>query len=413
MRVAIVGAGIGGLTLACGLQRSGIDATVYERDYGLGDTGGYHLHLHSQALAALRRLVKPQVLEQLYGSSTAGNIDLTTAMRDHRGRRLATVHGAKDDGSVNIDRVTLRKLLTHQVGDSIRWGATCVEYVATSGAGAVVRFADGRSAHADVVVGADGARSVIAEQLSGGRAASVPVGLVGVGGMTPASALSAATTEFLGTRGSNFALGPRRTALYIGFHDPVANPVLDVALWDPPNTPEATYIWGAMLDESPSALPLLQLSGRELGVATARKLTSLGWSRNLTTVIDNAAATGLAAFRLRTAEPTALAPWPGGPVCAIGDAVHAVPPTGGQGAATAILDAAILSDELIGAARGDKTVALAINDFSLQMRAYARAVVEDSLKPVAWIERSSTQPGRVAMRAAGALADLRFRVVRR
>lgn len=413
MKVAIIGAGIGGLALGCGLRRSGIEATVYERDGGLGDTGGYHLHLHSRALDALRSLLVPEVLEQIYGSSTAGDIDLTTAMRDHRARRLATLRGAEDGRSINIDRATLLRLLAHQVGDSVRWGATCLDHAATPGGGAVVRFVDGSTVHADVVVGADGARSAVAEQLSQGRVASRPVGLVGVGGVTPASALSTTTAELLGTSGSNFALGPRRTALYVGFHDPIANPVADVALWEPPATREATYIFGAMLGESPASLSLLQLSGRELGAATARQLSSLGWSPDLTAVIANTAETSLAAFRLRSADPEVLAPWAAGPVCAIGDAVHAVPPTGGQGAATAILDAQVLCDELTAAARGDKTVAVAVHDFSSQMRTYAQTAVNDSLKPVTWMERSSTRPGRIAMRTAGVFADLRRGVVRR
>ncbi len=46
MKVAVVGAGIGGLCLAQGLRRNGIEVTVYERDDALSSRGqGYRVHL--------------------------------------------------------------------------------------------------------------------------------------------------------------------------------------------------------------------------------------------------------------------------------------------------------------------------------------------------------------------------------
>jgi 5-methylphenazine-1-carboxylate 1-monooxygenase len=39
MRVAVVGAGLGGLSLAHGLLRAGAEVTVYERDQALDSRG--------------------------------------------------------------------------------------------------------------------------------------------------------------------------------------------------------------------------------------------------------------------------------------------------------------------------------------------------------------------------------------
>ena len=406
MKVAIIGAGIGGLALACGLRGNGVDVAVYERDGYPSDTGGYHLHLHSRALAALRQLLTPDVLEQLYGSAADGEVDLSSVMRDHRGRQIARIRSSDAGQSLNIDRVTLRRLLAHNVSDAIEWSRTCVGYAITPNGDVDIRFLDGSQVRVDVVVAADGASSAVAQQLSGGRPASSPVGLVGIGGFTPASSLSLSTVDYLGTDRSNFALGPKRSALYIGHHDPVTSPALRVALWEPPATAEPTFIWGAMLDETPQTCSLLGLSGADLRHATLDRLAALGWHPSLTTVVDRAVPTGLAAFRLRAANPRALAPWSAGAVCALGDAVHAVPPTGGQGAATAILDAELLCAELTAASRSDKTVAMAVHDFYAEMRTYAHTVVEESLVPVTWMTRASTPPGRLAMRAAGAIAAL-------
>ena len=46
LRVAVAGAGLGGLCLAQGLLKAGVDVTVYERDARLaGRRQGYRLHV--------------------------------------------------------------------------------------------------------------------------------------------------------------------------------------------------------------------------------------------------------------------------------------------------------------------------------------------------------------------------------
>ena len=56
LRVAIVGAGLGGLCLAQGLLREGVEVTLYERDVSLdGRRQGYRLHLDARAGLALAR----------------------------------------------------------------------------------------------------------------------------------------------------------------------------------------------------------------------------------------------------------------------------------------------------------------------------------------------------------------------
>ncbi|HEY1618987.1 MAG TPA: NAD(P)-binding protein, partial [Streptosporangiaceae bacterium] len=56
LRVAVAGAGLGGLCLAQGLAAAGLDVTVYERDAGLASRRqGYRIHLGpygAQAIAA-------------------------------------------------------------------------------------------------------------------------------------------------------------------------------------------------------------------------------------------------------------------------------------------------------------------------------------------------------------------------
>ena len=63
VRVAVAGAGLGGLCLAQGLLRAGAEVTVYERDNGLaGRQQGYRLHVDARAGLALQDCLPPELL---------------------------------------------------------------------------------------------------------------------------------------------------------------------------------------------------------------------------------------------------------------------------------------------------------------------------------------------------------------
>ena len=93
-------------------------------------------------------------------------------------------------------------------------------------------------------------------------------------------------------------------------------------------------------------------------------------------------------------------PWPAGRVTALGDAVHAMPPTGGQGAATAIHDADRLAAHLAGVRAGRTALATAVADFHRDMAGYAPAAVAESLRPVRWIRALGGPTTTVLARAA-------------
>ena len=60
LRVAVAGAGLGGLCLAQGLLKAGVDVTVYERDERLdGRRQGYRLHVDARAGLALEQCLPP------------------------------------------------------------------------------------------------------------------------------------------------------------------------------------------------------------------------------------------------------------------------------------------------------------------------------------------------------------------
>ena len=68
MKVAVAGAGVGGLCLAQGLLKAGLEVAVYERDQAL-DAGGQGYRLHLDAAPALRACLPPDLYELCVATS--------------------------------------------------------------------------------------------------------------------------------------------------------------------------------------------------------------------------------------------------------------------------------------------------------------------------------------------------------
>ena len=68
LNVLIIGAGLGGLTLARSLRSSGIAFEIYERDLSPWDRPqGYRLHLDGDAINAAREVLSPELAQVFEG----------------------------------------------------------------------------------------------------------------------------------------------------------------------------------------------------------------------------------------------------------------------------------------------------------------------------------------------------------
>lgn len=410
IRALIAGGGLGGLALAAGLRRRGIDVTVIERDTDLTSTGGYHIHLDEAATGALRDLLDPEAFEQVLASSATSRLQGGDIMRDMRGRLLFRSQAADDDGGVNIDRITLRLILADAVGDALVRGRSVASHRVHAD-GVEVTLDDGSTLEGTLLVGAEGVHSPTAQQLAGGPT-STPTGLLGIGGRTAVADLPP-RAQALFARDSGLAIGPSGTGLYIGYHDPANQAAVTSPRPNRSVTTEPTYIWGAVLAESAATERLRALTGAALRDATTALLRTAGWTSPMLDVIERSATEGIATFRFHAGapDPNRLAPWPAGTVTALGDAVHAMPPTAGMGAATAIMDAADLATQLEAVRDGAATVPAAVHRFEHGMRVRGAAAIRASLKPIGMIHATTTPVGRVAARVGlplgAALAKLR------
>jgi 2-polyprenyl-6-methoxyphenol hydroxylase-like FAD-dependent oxidoreductase len=152
--IAIIGAGLGGLTLARILHVNGIEAAVYELDESpTARTQGGMLDIHEESgQQALRAagLYDDFLKLILPGAESMKIYDQHAVLRmseDHEGTGRPEVH-----------RRDLRYLLLGSLPDGvIRWGSKVVEISDDR----EVRVADGSTFTADLLVGADGAWSKV------------------------------------------------------------------------------------------------------------------------------------------------------------------------------------------------------------------------------------------------------------
>jgi len=363
LRVAVVGAGLAGLCLAQGLRRDGIEVTVYERDADLSVRGqGYRLHLDARAGLALQHCLGEEAFALFLAS--VGEPGRAVTVLDHRLRVVRRLEGgparsaaaglAPQSLSVSADRRTLREVLAFGLDDVLRFSHEFVSYEArepvgpgaAGGDGVVLRFADGRSASADVLVGADGAHSVVRRQfLPGARVEDT--GARCVYGRTLLSALD--QVDLPGCFADGFtAVTAGRLGLACGMHR-YRSSFDDLATCWPQArlTPQPDYLMWALSGRGPD-LPVADAALRTLGPAALhdRVIRAVsGWHPTVRQVIERATVADTQLIQVHAAGiPTS--PWTPTRVTVIGDAIHAMSPARGSGANTALADAARLASAL-------------------------------------------------------------------
>lgn len=162
--VAIVGAGLGGLTLARVLHLHGIPATVYDADASPDartQGGQLDLHEHSGQLAVHMAGLDADYRTILHPGGAAQRVS----------DRHATVLGeVPDDGSMakpEALRGDIRRILLQSLPpQTVRWGKKVVSAAPLGDGRHALSFADGTAATTEVLVGADGAWSKIRPLLS-------------------------------------------------------------------------------------------------------------------------------------------------------------------------------------------------------------------------------------------------------
>jgi len=167
LRVAVAGGGLGGLCLAQGLLKAGVDVTVYERDADLAvRRQGYRLHVDARAGRALEQCLPPEHFAVF--RATCGDASTRLTVMSER-LRVLSEQGSTGSGadpyapatlSTSVNRQTLREVLAAGLDGRLVFGSELVRYEAGQD-GVRLHFAGGRQAEADLLVGADGVNSAV------------------------------------------------------------------------------------------------------------------------------------------------------------------------------------------------------------------------------------------------------------
>jgi len=170
LHTLIIGAGIGGLTAALALQRAGFGVSVYEQVPELGEVGA-GITITPNACHALNYLLGEQFVDELCDVPASGAIKHfetgATLIDTQRGDLPKKQYGAN---YCQVHRADLHTALA----DAVRRndpGAIHVDCRFTgleeSGSGITARFANGRTAGGDILIGCDGGRSEVRQVLWG------------------------------------------------------------------------------------------------------------------------------------------------------------------------------------------------------------------------------------------------------
>jgi 2-polyprenyl-6-methoxyphenol hydroxylase-like FAD-dependent oxidoreductase len=321
LRVAIIGGGIGGATAANALLQRGIEVRVYEQAPALAEVGA-GVALQPNGVRALRQLG--------FGDDLAR---LGARWRDPRycqadGTLIAPMWPAELATQIEfygLHRADLLQMLVDRLpGEVVLTDHRAVGF-AQDDQQAMVSFANGEQAVADVVVAADGIHSTL-QQYVVAPSAPLSSGSIAYRGVIPAATVpwpAGAIRNWL-SPGKRFLVYPLRAGELLNYVGVVPTDAQMRESWSAPGDP------AVLAQEFAGWDPLV-------GAIIAQVDTTFRWG-------------------LYDREP--LPTWTRGRLTLLGDAAHPMLPHGGQGANQAIEDGVALATILSQANRATAPEAL-------------------------------------------------------
>lgn len=319
--IAIVGAGLGGLTLARVLQAQGVAATIYEGETSATTrTQGGLLDIHEETgQVALRAAgLYDEFLTLVRPGEDAKRVV------DRHGTILFDITAGPGSARPEVDRGELRRLLIDSLAPgAIRWGHKLASVRHRVEGGYDLTFEDGSATRADVVIGADGAWSKVRPLLTPAKplysgTCFIEIALASGGQNCRASVAAIGS-------GTLMAVAPGKGIIahrYAGGH---------VRGYVAPNKPEE---WMRSITFGDPSAGLRQVADE-----------FDGWSPLLTAFVTQSDAEPW--LRPIYALPVGLT-WDRVPgVTLVGDAAHLMSPFAGEGANLAMYDGADLASKLV------------------------------------------------------------------
>ncbi|MBM7808520.1 salicylate hydroxylase [Geodermatophilus bullaregiensis] len=350
LRIAIVGAGIGGLSLALALRERGVQADVFEQAAELTEIGAA-IALSANATREYARL---GLVDELAAAATIPTELVYRHWED--GSRVAAHPVREGDAYVHrfgapyfgIHRADLQRTLSTAFGtEHLHLGCRLTDMVRERDS-VVLEFTSGRVERADVVVGADGVRSMVRRWVTGADDV-VYSGTSAFRGIVPTAALPSLPDP----HAIQFWMGPDAHLLHYAIGGAGESVNFFAVVEGPPVWPHDGSVAEVRED---------------VPVESFR-----GWHPAVTEMIR--AAESPVRWGLFTVRP--LLRWSRGRIVVLGDAAHGMLPHQGQGANTSIEDAFALAALVAGARPGDDLEPV-LTRFQALRRARTRAIQRSS-----------------------------------
>jgi len=319
-KIAIAGAGIGGVTAACCLLKAGYDVEVFEQAPLLGEIGA-GIQLSANAMHVLNDLGLTEAIARVSVRPGAYVFRLHDTGEVIGQFPLADKHEAMHGAPYNqLHRGDLHNLLVARVkslkADAIRLNKRVVGFEEAEDH-VRLQFADGSREQADILIGADGVKYAVRAQIAGASPASYTGDaawrLIVPAERLPENLMGQVMSVWMGP-GRHVVCYYLRAGALFNFVGAVETDEVSEESWT------AKYPWETL------------------------KADFDGWHADIQTVIDRADRDSCYRWSLFYRPP--IAKWSTDRVTMLGDAVHATLPYLAQGAAMAIEDGAILTRAL-------------------------------------------------------------------
>jgi len=347
-RILIAGAGLGGLAAAANLLEAGHDVSVYEQAPQLGEVGA-GIQMSANAMHVLRNIGVADAIVNIGvkpGAYVFRTFDTTEIIqRFALAEEHERLHGAP---YVQIHRADLHEILAARVlalkPSAIHLNHRVSGFNETD-TGVTLNFANQASASGDMLIGADGLKSVIRQQIGG----AVPATYTGDGAWRltvpverlPKDFMEPVMSVIMGP-GKHVVMYYLRAGQLLNFVGLVETKDVQEESWT------AKFPWETL------------------------KADFAGWHEMVQTVIDRADRD--ACYRWPLHGRPHISKWSTQRVTILGDAAHPTLPYLAQGAVMAIEDGAILRRTLA----GNATIADAIRQYERNRMNRTQRIVDQS-----------------------------------
>ncbi|MCF6404214.1 FAD-dependent monooxygenase [Chitinophaga filiformis] len=353
-KIAIVGGGPGGLTLARILQMNNADVKVYERDAGKDARAqGATLDLHYES--GLKALREAGLMEAFKANYRPG-ADRLRVMDKHASVVMEDADrekGAEEYFRPEIDRGPLKQLLLESLHpDTVVWNSHFVSLTRKDN-GWLLTFRDGTTATADIVIAADGANSKIRPYITPIK--PFYAGLTMVEGAVYNAATASPNVHGLLENGKLFVMSDNKTLIISSKGDG-----------------SLVFYTGCKTDEYWSRDCGIDFSDKAQVFAWF-KTTFTGWAPVWDELFENASSHFIP-------RPLYCMPldqtWESlADLTMLGDAAHLMPPYAGEGVNMAMLDALELGQCLTNDTFPDTLTAIASYEQQMRLRAAEMAAI--------------------------------------